>query len=57
MTIDEETTREDVIEALGHLNAEAKKCNQLLGNDTWQSPWDRAHERIDAMLDQLEAVS
>jgi hypothetical protein len=56
MTITEDTTPEDVIEALGHLNGEAKKCRQVVGNSEWQSPWDIAHERINDALDKLELI-
>lgn len=54
MTIDEETTADDLIEALGNLNESTKKLQQIIGSEEWTSPWDVAHERINALLDALE---
>lgn len=56
MTVDEDTSAEEVIEALGHLNTEAQKCNQVVGNLVWESPWDKAHERINKLLDDLDKI-
>lgn len=56
MTVDDETTIEDVTEALGYLNADAKECQQVVGNDTWESPWDKVHGRINDMLDKWESL-
>lgn len=54
--LDEDSTVEEVMQALGHLNADAKKCHQIVGNDTWKSPWDIAHEWINDALDKLEVL-
>lgn len=56
MTVDEETTVEEVVEALGHVNTDAKKCKQIVGNSTFESPWDKAHAQINNLLDHLDEL-
>lgn len=51
--IDDDTSRADLIEALGNLNGYAKRQPHVLGVSA-PSRWDMAHARIDAVLDELD---
>lgn len=46
-------TRADLVEALVFANVTAKKLPQIVGNETWSTPWDRAHEYLNGILDKL----
>lgn len=54
--IDDNTTRAELIEALGNLNGYAKRQPHVLGV-TAPSRWDMAHGRIDAVLDELDGAA
>jgi hypothetical protein len=51
----EATPRAELIEALRHLNAEAKRMQQVVGTVKLPTRWDRAHAVMDRMLVLLEA--
>lgn len=52
-------TRADIIEALGHLNATAKRLPHVVEPAGSAEPtrWTQAHQRIDRMLDQLRVTA
>lgn len=50
--IDDATTLPEIEEALTHLVHAAKRTVPKVGNDVLPTPWDRAHQRIDAVLDE-----
>ncbi|GAB2970210.1 hypothetical protein [Nocardioides montaniterrae] len=50
--VTDETTRAELIEALGNLCAYAKRQPHVLGVSS-PSRWDLAHRRIDAVLDEM----
>lgn len=54
MRTEDGATREEIEEALGHFSNAAKGVPQAVGNSTWKSPWDRLHESINTLLDQLD---
>jgi len=43
------TTRDDIVEALTHANATAKRAPHVLG---WRE-WEAAHQTIDRLLGEL----
>lgn len=54
--VTDETTWDEIAEALGHANQAAKRVPHVLGVAV-PSQWDNAHARLDALLDDLERVS
>lgn len=54
MTITEDTTRLDVMEALTYAAATASRMPRIVGSGDYVTPWDRAHAGLDQLLDDLE---
>ena len=57
LLITDATPREDLIEALGHLNNTAKDMRRKGYTGTASAAYTRQHARIDALLTELEAAS
>lgn len=55
-TDDHEPSRDELCEALAHMNHRAKREMSVVGSEKLKTPWDRRHEEIDQMLDDLEAM-
>lgn len=57
ITVDDETTAEDLGIALGYVNYSAKRSQTIVGPVTYgeRSEWDRWHERLNAMLTDWQA--
>lgn len=53
MTVTEETTRDDVIAALGYLNATAKDISRRGYTGTESADYASMHARIDGLLTTL----
>lgn len=47
---DENTPRAELIEALHHLNFEAKRMQQVVGNPLLPTRWDKAHDVLGELL-------
>lgn len=54
LRITDDTTRTDLLEAITNLSYSAARIPHVVGNATLRTPWDRQHERINALLDELE---
>lgn len=54
LRVTDETTRDELVEALGNMNRSAKRTMAVVGTDLVPTPWDRFHARINALLDDLE---
>lgn len=52
--VTDESTRADLIEALGHLNATAKDMRRKGYTGTASDAYTRQHARIDALLSELQ---
>jgi len=50
---DETTPREELLEALHHLNTTARRMPQIVGTPALLTPWDRAHRTIDHILELI----
>ena len=48
---DETTPREELLEALHHLNTTARRMPQIVGTLTLPTPWDRAHRTMNSILE------
>jgi hypothetical protein len=46
-------TRDMLIDLLHARCDEAKRMPQIVGNDSYATPWDRAHAAIDGLLDTI----
>ena len=46
-------TREDLVEAIGHVNHEAKRQMCIVGTEAHPTPWDRMHRLVNEYLDEL----
>lgn len=57
MVVTDDTTRAELAEALGHLSHAAQREMPVVGSVTLVTPWDKSHERIDAMLDDWQRAS
>tara|TARA_R100001244_G_scaffold6385_14_gene7548 strand:+ start:6066 stop:6269 length:204 start_codon:yes stop_codon:yes gene_type:complete len=56
--ITDETTAAELIELLGHLNANARRLPRIVGDDVIPTAWDQAHRRMDGPIDDvLEALA
>lgn len=53
----EDETREDIEEALGHLNATAKRCFPVVGNEEHPTDWDKKHNQINDLLSARERAA
>lgn len=53
-TTERTVNREEILAALHHANATAKKLPQIVGNSTWTTPWDRAHRYLNQLLYELQ---
>jgi hypothetical protein len=55
MVVDDTATRTELIEALGHLNANAKRAQRIVERFTNDPPtaWTLAHRKVDALLDRI----
>lgn len=53
----DDITREEIEEALVNHSATAKALGRkrVVGNSEWTSPWDKIHQRINELLDDLDA--
>lgn len=51
--ITDESTREDLEEALTHLAHAAAREMPVVGTDAMPTPWDRRHAAIDELLDRM----
>ena len=56
MTTGDET-REEVEEAVTHLNYRAKRCFPVVGTIEHPSDWDIAHARVNDMLDARDRTA
>lgn len=54
--VTDDTTRDDLILALGYLNATAKDMRRKGYIGTASAAYARQHERIDALLSELEGL-
>lgn len=54
VTITDDCTRADVEEALTYAAATAARMTHAVGSGEYVTPWDRAHEVVDGLLDELE---
>lgn len=54
MNLEDGATREEVEEALAHHVHTAKRTFAKVGNEAYPTPWDRAHARINELLDLLD---
>lgn len=54
--ITDETTAAELIEMLGHLNANARRQPRIVGDDVIPTAWDRAHRRMDGAIDDVLAA-
>lgn len=54
--VTDETSRDDLAEALANLVAYAKRQQYILGDAEHPSRWDRSHQRIDQLLTEYEAA-
>lgn len=50
LVITDDTTRDEIAEAITLLNTSAKVLKRVVGNDQHETPWDRCHRRIDILL-------
>ena len=57
MSIDGSETRAEIEEALGHQVYRSKRCFQKVGTKDQPTDWDKAHERIDNMLDARDRTA
>jgi hypothetical protein len=55
LIVTDDTTRAELIEALGNQCDHAKRQPCILGTDTMPSAWDKAHARVDVLLDEIRA--
>lgn len=55
--VDEDTTLPELIEALVHLNATAKRLPHIYGGGRYVTPWDKTHARLDDLLYEWEMKS
>lgn len=49
--ITDDTTAEELAEYIGHLCANAKRQQCIVGSDQHPTAWDRAHRQMDGPLD------
>jgi len=54
IVVTDETSADELAEALGHLVHAAKREMPVVGNPDHPTPWDAAHGRIDVLLDELD---
>ena len=54
MNLEDGATREEVEEALVHHVHAAKRTFAAVGNEAYPTPWDKAHVRINELLDLLD---
>ncbi len=52
--ITDETTRAELVEALGHMNHRAQREFPVVGTPDLPTPWDLRHASLDALLTDLE---
>jgi hypothetical protein len=52
--VTDETTRADLVLAIGGVCDRAKRIPQIVGTEKLPTEWDRRHEQINQMLDDLE---
>lgn len=48
------TTRAEIIEAIVNLNTYAKRCIKASGLPAYETPYDRAHRRINVLVTELQ---
>jgi hypothetical protein len=56
MSIEDES-REEIEEALSHMSHTASRCFRVVGNEKWVTPWDKAHNRINDLLDARDRAA
>lgn len=44
-------TVEEIEEALTHMGHSASRCFPVVGNENYVTPWDKAHNQINDLLD------
>lgn len=54
--ITDQSTRDELVEALGHMVHAAKREFPRVGSAEHPTAWDRRHAALDALLDDLEFV-
>ncbi len=54
--INEPLTREELIEALGHLSHRAQREIPKVGTADFPTPWDLRHREIDKCITNLQAL-
>lgn len=54
MNLEDGATREEIEEALGHQVHAAKRTFAKVGSAEHPTEWDKAHGRINDLLDQLD---
>jgi hypothetical protein len=55
LRVTDDTTLEELAEALSTLNAFARRQQHIIGGREGLSAWDRAHQRIDKLLTDWQA--
>lgn len=50
MNMDDASVNE-IEEALIHMGATAKRCFPVVGNGNYVTPWDKAHQQLNDLLD------
>ena len=54
--VSDDSTVDDIIEALGHVNADAKRCMRVVGTRELPTKWDARHGFINELLTKWEAA-
>ena len=55
LRVSDETTLAELTEALGNLNTFAKRQQCVVGDSKGATAWDRAHRKMDGLLDEINA--
>lgn len=50
----DQDSRATIAEHIGKVNARAKRVPCVVGNETIPTEWDRRHQQINLLLDELE---
>jgi hypothetical protein len=56
LRITDDSTREEIAEAITHCCRTAVRAPHVRGSDEHPSAWDRAHETLDELLCEWEAA-
>lgn len=53
--VTDDTTRDQIAEACGHVCASAKRLPRVVGTAECPTLWDRLHAKLDVLLDEWQA--